>query len=71
MTSQSATSWMSRRQMLKDVAAAAGCVFAPGAIAFASESWKLSKEDEAFLDDLERQGCRFFWEQAGQRPDDS
>jgi hypothetical protein len=55
---------MSRRQMLKDVAAAAGCVVAPGAIAFASGSWKLSKEDEAFLDDMERQGCLFFWEQA-------
>jgi hypothetical protein len=63
MTKQSGTWMMSRRQMLKAVAAAAGCVLAPGAIAFASESWKLSKEDEAFLDDLERQGCLFFWEQ--------
>jgi len=26
--------------------------------------WKLSKDDEAFLDDLERQGCMYFWEQA-------
>src|SRR5208337_2210395 len=36
----------------------------PNGIAFASEAWKLSREDEAFLDDLERQGCLFFWEQA-------
>lgn len=55
---------MSRRQMVKAVAAAAGCALAPGVIAFANEPWKLSKEDEAFLDDLERQGCLFFWEQA-------
>jgi hypothetical protein len=55
---------MSRRQALKSMAAATGCVLAPGVISFASEPWKLSKEDEAFLDDLERQGCLFFWEQA-------
>jgi len=55
---------MDRRQALKTMAAAAGCVMAPGVFAFASEPWKLSKEDEAFLDDLERQGCLFFWEQA-------
>jgi hypothetical protein len=55
---------MDRRQALKTMAAAAGCALAPGVLAFASESWKLSKEDEAFLDDLERQGCLYFWEQA-------
>jgi hypothetical protein len=32
-------------------------------MAFADEPWKANKEDEAFLDDLERQGCLFFWEQ--------
>jgi hypothetical protein len=32
-------------------------------LAFADEPWKASKEDEAFLDDLERQGTLFFWEQ--------
>ena len=52
-----------RRQMLKGVAAAAGCALASGASPFASEPWKASKEDEAFLDDLERQGALFFWEQ--------
>ncbi len=54
---------MNRRQMLKTIAGAAGCVLAPGVIAFASEPWKLSQEDEAFLEDLERQGCLYFWEQ--------
>ena len=60
----SGMSLLSRRQALKTMAAAAGCALAPGVIAFASEPSKLSKEDEAFLDDLERQGCLFFWEQA-------
>ena len=50
--------------MLIAVAGAAGCALTLKGIAFASEPWKLSKEDEAFLDDLERQGCLYFWEQA-------
>jgi hypothetical protein len=54
---------MGRRQALKSMALAAGCVLAPKRLAFASSAWKPSKEDEAFLDDLERQGCLFFWEQ--------
>jgi hypothetical protein len=54
---------MNRRQMLKAAAAAAGCALAPKGIAYASEPWAPSKEDEAFLDDMERQGCLFFWEQ--------
>jgi hypothetical protein len=61
------TGMISRRHMLKTVAAAAGCVLASRGIAFSSESWKLSQEDDAFLDDLERQGCLFFWEQAGEK----
>ena len=64
MTKQIGTWMMSRRQALKTMAATAGCALAPGVISFASELSKLSKEDEAFLDDLERQGCLFFWEQA-------
>ena len=55
---------MSRRQMLIAAACAAGCALASRSIAFGSEVWKLSKDDEAFLDDLERQGCMYFWEQA-------
>jgi hypothetical protein len=54
---------ITRRNALKSMAAAAGCALAPGAMAFASELWKPTKEDEAFLDDLERQGCLFYWEQ--------
>jgi hypothetical protein len=64
MTKQCATWMMSRRKMLIAVAGAAGCALTLKGIAFASEPWKLSKEDEAFLDDLERQGCLYFWEQA-------
>jgi hypothetical protein len=53
-----------RRQMLKAMAAAAGCALAPTAFARADAKWTPSHEDEAFLDDLERQGILFFWEQA-------
>ncbi len=45
------------------MAAAAGCALLPQWAALAGEPWKPTKEDEAFLDDLERQGCLFFWEQ--------
>jgi hypothetical protein len=62
MMMQDSMSMMSRRQMLKAMAAVAGCALVPQA--FAGEPWKPTKEDEAFLDDLERQGCLFFWEQA-------
>jgi hypothetical protein len=49
--------------MLATMAAAAGCALVPTGLAFSDQPWKASKEDEAFLDDLERQGCLFFWEQ--------
>jgi len=58
---------MSRRQTLKSMAAAVGGVLASNGTAFAGDPWQLSKEDEAFLDDLERQGCLFFWEQASEK----
>lgn len=63
MIARNRMSLMSRRQMLKSMAAAAGCALAPRAVASEEESRKLSKVDEAFLDDLVRQGCLFFWEQ--------
>jgi hypothetical protein len=44
--------------------AAAGCAFGPSWLAFGGQAWQPSKEDDVFLDDLERQGCLFFWEQA-------
>ncbi len=64
MTKPNTTRMISRRQMLIAAAGAAGCALAPEGIAFASEPWKISKGNEAFLDDLERQGCLYFWEQA-------
>jgi hypothetical protein len=55
---------INRRQMLKSVAAVAGCTLAPGAFARGDNSgWRLSKAEDDFLDDLERQGCLYFWEQ--------
>lgn len=57
---------LNRRQMLKAMAAA-GCAMAPGARAWAVGQWQPSQEDEAFLDDLERQACLFFWEQGSEK----
>jgi len=75
---------INRRQMLKAMAASAGCALLPGSLAFAGESaaypapaypapmypaqaWSPTAEDEAFLDDLQRQACLFFWEQGSDR----
>lgn len=58
---------MNRRQAIKAMAAAAGCALAPGAFAWPSREWSASREDEAFLEDLERQGCLFFWEQGSEK----
>jgi hypothetical protein len=55
---------MNRRQMLSMMAAAVGCALAPRAIGLETGAWTPTLEDEAFLDDMERQGCLFFWEQA-------
>jgi hypothetical protein len=55
---------LNRRQAIMSIAAAAGCAVAPVHLSLASEPWKPSHEDDAFLDDLERQACLFFWEQA-------
>jgi len=54
---------VSRRQFLRTLAAmAAGCTL-PVANAFGKERYKLSREDDALLDDLEKSGCLLFWEQ--------
>jgi len=65
---------MDRRQMLKAMAASAGCALLPKTLAFAGETpaypaqaWSATAEDEAFLDDLERQACLFFWEQGSDK----
>ena len=63
MVNRVSTRLMSRRQMLVKMVAATGCALLPGKIIADGGPWHPSKEDEAFLDDLERQGCLFFWEQ--------
>ena len=62
MVNRICTKLMSRRQMLAKTAAAIGCTLLPSKV-IAAGPWRPSKEDETFLDDLERQGCLFFWEQ--------
>src|SRR5271165_927767 len=64
MTSRADILRMTRRQMIVAMAAAAGCALVPAHNSLAAEPWKPSHEDETFLDDLERQACLFFWEQA-------
>jgi hypothetical protein len=54
---------MNRRQMMLSAAIVAGCALLPDAEAPAGEIWKTSNEDDAFLDELQFQGCMFFWEQ--------
>ncbi|MGO8772641.1 MAG: glucoamylase family protein [Terracidiphilus sp.] len=54
---------MSRREMLASTAAAAGCAILPQALVRAGAE-TLTREDEDFLDNLERSACLFFWEQA-------
>jgi hypothetical protein len=50
--------------MLKTTAAAAGLALLPGLPPFAQgEPWQPSADDIAFLDDLQRRACLFFWEQ--------
>lgn len=63
MMSQTLNWSISRRRMLKTALAAAGCAFVHSGRSHASEPWTPSKVDENFLEDLERQGCLFFWEQ--------
>ena len=55
--------WMvSRRDAMRGVAVVAGCALLSPEVALGGAA-KLRSEDEAFLDDLERRGCLFFWEQ--------
>jgi hypothetical protein len=62
----SAAARLSRRQLLRAAAAMAGLALSSGRMLLGVEplNFRLSKEDESFLDDLERQGALFFWEQA-------
>jgi hypothetical protein len=63
MAGQDGKRMMNRRELLKAMAAAAGIALVPRGLAYAREDWKPASGDESFLDDLERQGCLFFWEQ--------
>jgi hypothetical protein len=64
MTHPIGSDTIGRREILRTMAMAAGCAVAPAGFVFGGDSTERSKEDDAFLDDLERQGCLFFWEQA-------
>jgi len=55
---------MDRRSFLKSMAAMSGAALLPGGLRKPPNAWMPTREDEAFLDDLERQACLFFWEQA-------
>ena len=54
---------INRRQMMIAAAAAAGGALVPNRAALSGSIWKASSEDDAFLDELQFQGCMFFWEQ--------
>ena len=54
---------LSRRDVLRSIAAAAGCMLLPK-MGFERAQWQVTGADDAFLDDLEWKGCLFFWEQA-------
>jgi hypothetical protein len=54
---------MNRRQMMIAAATAAGCTLLPNRAPLAGEIWKATNDDDAFLDELQLQGCMFFWEQ--------
>ncbi len=55
---------ITRRDMLKTTAATASLALLSSTPLFAGqEAWQPTAEDVAFLDDLQRQACLFFWEQ--------
>jgi hypothetical protein len=56
---------LDRRQALRLMALTAGCAAAPASSAFAGQALRLlNRDDDAFLDELIRQGCLYFYEQA-------
>ena len=54
---------VSRRQFLRTLAAMTAGSALPAAYATDKEHNTVSREDEELLDDLEKSGCLFFWEQ--------
>lgn len=67
MKDHSKTLRVSRREVLRGLAALAGSVVLPEGLAIPAAAWKLYGGDEQFLDELVRQGCLFFWEQGSPR----
>src|SRR6185312_3483463 len=68
LTPQAIAPGLRRRQLLKSLAASAGCALFPArSFGYADTQWHPRPGDEAFLDDLERQACLFFWEQASDK----
>src|ERR1700723_720848 len=59
---------INRRQMMIAAAAAAGGALVPNRAALSGSIWKASSEDDAFLDELQFQGCMFFWEEGSATP---
>jgi hypothetical protein len=58
-------SYFDRRSVLRTMALGAGCAVAPaGRAAFVGQDSRFTRGDEAFLDELIRQGCLYFYEQA-------
>ncbi len=55
---------VSRRHVLRTLAAMAAGSALPAVYARGKEHNKLSHEDEGLLDDLQKSGCLLFWEQA-------
>lgn len=53
---------VSRREVLRSIAAAVGCMLLPE-VGFERAQWQAAGADDAFLDEIERRGCLFFWEQ--------
>src|SRR5512140_1591401 len=59
---------LSRRHVLKTLAAAGGSALRPRlSNASTTNQWHAKPGDEAFLDDLQRQACLFFWEQGSEK----
>ncbi|HKF47310.1 MAG TPA: glucoamylase family protein [Terracidiphilus sp.] len=60
-------SYIHRRQALKLLALAAGSAACSASLSArtlsAAQTPRIARDDEAFLDDLIRQGCLYFWEQ--------
>ncbi len=57
---------VTRRDAMRAIAAAAACALVSPHRAAADGPWRFDGDENAFLDDLERQGCLYFWEQASE-----